>query len=689
MKQPELIIVRDHAGIIALKAYLEDKEFVALDTETTGLDASDEVIGFSVCACEEKAFYVIRHEYVRGNLIPCLGVGWSEMILDILKTKQLIGHNFNFDAMMIESNFKISLINQLHTDTMHLAHLLNENRRVGLKELCLEMYGDSATEEQTLMKASVLANGGLITKDKYEMYKADSALIAKYGAKDAWLTYKLFLDLVPQLYEQGLEDFYYQDETMPLLKGPTYDLNTTGLKVDLTALATLKQTLEAESIEALAFITSETSAKTSAKYPGTTKKNVFNIGSNQQLAWLLFGEMRLEFNTLTDTGKEVCQSLGLKLPYTYSAKLEFIYAIQASVGQMYHPESGKAKKIREPWAYIAVDKEALQKHSVKYKWIAELLGYQKKQKILNTYVIGIEERVKYGIIRPQFLQHGTTSGRFSSRNPNLQNLPREDQRVKNCLIARPGNVFVGADYSQLEPRVFAYMSGDTRLKEAFNSDQDFYSTVGMEVFNIKDAIPIKEGHPDAFGVKYKQLRNLSKVIALASVYGASASRLMKETGKSKDETQMDIDNYFEAFPDVAKMMTDRHADAKKNGQVTNLFGRPRRMPEAKLIEKRYGKNNDNLPYDARNLLNLAVNHSIQSTGASIVNRAMIQFYKNCQLAAVEAKIVSQIHDEIIVECGESDAESVTLLLQDAMENTVILQGVPLEAIPRTTKTLAK
>jgi DNA polymerase-1 len=107
-------------------------------------------------------------------------------------------------------------------------------------------------------------------------------------------------------------------------------------------------------------------------------------------------------------------------------------------------------------------------------------------KLLNTYIKGLGSKVQYGIIRPNFLQHGTTSGRYASRNPNFQNLPRDDERIKQCVTARPGKVFVSADQSQLEPRVFASYSQDKRLMDAFNGASDFYSVVGMEVYDKFD-----------------------------------------------------------------------------------------------------------------------------------------------------------------------------------------------------------
>ncbi len=677
-----------------LTEYIQQFDYVAYDCETTGLSKTHEVIGFSICTEEDKACYVILQKWEGSQLVD-LQLNVSSL-LKTLQTKQLIMHNGVYDCKMAEAYFKINLIDSLHTDTMVLAHLLDENRRVGLKELAKFYFGEDAAEEQRLMKESVAANGGKITKDHFELYKADSQLLAKYGAQDALLTFKLFNTLVPELFEQGLDKFFYEEETMPLLKGPTYQLNTVGLKVDAPYLTNLKKQLEAECLEARAFIKNEISAKISAKYPGTKKSNTFNIGSNQQLSWLLFGEYGLEFGSLTKEGKTVAKALIGKTPYTLRDKKHFIAACLHSESNIHQPEAtvnGKkvrAKKVKSPWAYIAADKDILKKYAPKYAWIAKLLELKQKSKILDTYLIGIEERVQYGIINPSFLQHGTTSGRYASRDPNFQNLPRDDKRVKKCLIARPGKVFVGADYSQLEPRVFAYYSQDERLMKVFNGTDDFYSAIGMEVYNKHDCLPIKEGSPDAFGIKYKKLRDLSKVIALASTYGASAWQLMKTTGKSEQDTQQDIDNYFEAFPGVKGMMLEAHNLAKTEGQVTNLFGRPRRMPEAKRITKLYGnKEHSELPYDARSLLNLAVNHRIQSTGASIVNRASIAFYNDCKAVGIDCQLIAQVHDSLVVECNEKDAEDVVALLQNAMENTVELKGVPLEAQPKIGYNLAE
>lgn len=695
---PELKILRSPQDIENLIAYLAQFEFVAYDCETTGLARTSQVIGVSVCAEEEQAFYVILSYWDRATqrLVDLGNLEEVKLLLKTLQTKKLIMHNATFDCMMSAAFFNINLIDSLHTDTMILAHLLDENQKIGLKELGKAHFGESAISEAKEMKESVESNGGQVTKTNYEMYKADAQLIAKYGAKDSWLTLKLFYILVDDLYEQGLDTFFYEEESMPLLKGPTFELNTVGLKMDREALAVLKKNLQAECLEAKVFILNEIKDLVKEKYPGTSAKTTFNLGSSSQLAWLLFGKMGLDFGTLTEKGKEICRSMGMKLPYLVSGRREFIERCSISSGYEYEKaakivtngvsKTVRAKKVRDPWNYIQVNQVILKKYADRYTWIKKLLEYQKANKLLSTYVEGFEERIVYGTMNPSFLQHGTPSGRYASRNPNFQNLPRDDKRVKACVVARPGKVFVGADMSQLEPRVFAYYSNDARLKEVFRGAADFYSTIGMEVYNKTDCTPMKDGSPNAFGVKYKKLRDLSKVIALASVYGATAHQLAPTTGKNKEETQKDIDRYFAQFPGVKKFMEHSHDLVRKEGQVKSHFGRLRRLPEAKHIDS--FAEHANLDYSARTLLNLAVNFQIQSTGASIVNRSAIMMHKRKNELIIDCKLVLQVHDSLIYECGEADAEQVALLLQDSMENAVQLEGVAFEAKPLIGNNLA-
>lgn len=684
-----------------LQDYLIDKTLLSFDTETTGTDKGSTIIGFSVAAEIDLGFYVILEYWdpIQKKLIALETKDGAKAFMKCLIGKDLIMQNAGFDCARVHENFGIDLMPYVHTDTLLLGHLLNENRHNGLKERGVELYGEDARKEQNEMRESVYRNGGVLTKALYELYKADAELIAKYGAQDAILTLKIFYNDVPELYKQGLDKFFYDDETMPLCRTASYQMNTAGLRVDIDRLQKLKKELEVEILETQAFIYKEITPLVKDKYPGTSKAKTFNIGAGQQVSWLLFENLKMEFNTLTKGGRALCKKIGIKVPYHAAAKRAFIAEMRQRHGEVYeagkyNPKTkkvGKPKKIGHYWQYLSTGKITMELHSKRFKWVQKLREHSKAKKLLSTYVLGIEGKMKYGIIRPQFLQHGTTSGRFSSKAPNFQNLPAGDKRVKACIIPRPGKIFVGADHSQLEPRVFASVSGDETLLKCFSDGLDFYSVVAAPVYKVTDASLIKdEDNPEFFGNKYAKLRKIIKEFALATVYGTTAFQLSVKLGMTADECQEIINSYFASYPKVELMMLERHEQAKSAGVVYSTYGRPRRIPEATKISTLYGKNTPHgeLPYTARNLLNLAVNHPVQSTASSIVNRNMIYLYRAIMTRAtldsqwLEVKIVVQVHDSIVLEGPEVLAQEMAVLLKESMEKSVELPRVTLIATPK-------
>lgn len=691
---PEFLhVIREPWEMDVLLDYLKSFEYVAYDTETTGLALDAEIVGFSVSCEADRAFYIITSEWdvEKKELIRHPYREKYLEVLHVLQTKKLIMHNALVDVNWTRVNYDVDLMPALHTDTMILAHLMDENQPIGLKEQGRRLFGESAVEEQRLMQESVIARGGVWEKKRggnKEMFKADPELMGKYGGKDTILTLKLFYHYIPQLMEEGLDNFFFDDECMPLLKGPTFDLNTTGLRIDVAKLKKLQEDLKVECETLRAEISESIAPLIKDKYPGTKVNNTFNMGSGQQLAWLLFIRLGNDWKKLTRKGREFAKEHMGKVPYNPSGKRNFMEACV---------EMGVA-----PQKYIQADKSALMNYATKYTWVAKLLKLKQSDKLLNTYAVGMERFLKYGVIYPTFFQCGTTGGRYSSSKPNFQNLPRKDKRIKSCVLSRNGKVFIGADYEQLEPRVFASQSKDIRLMKCFADKEDFYSVIGMDVFHKFDCHKTKsDTDPQFFGNKYPILRDLSKGTALSATYGTTAYKmsdlLRDEEGKNlpPQQTQQIIDDYFTAFPDVKKMQLESHEMAKKDGVVYNLFGRPRRIPEAKRIPKMFpGAEHAELPYYWRSLLNLSVNHRIQSTAASIINRAMIAFYKRKNELALtdprwnEVKLVMQIHDEAIVEAPEALEAAVIYELRYSMENTVKLPGVDLIAKPKAARCLA-
>ncbi len=683
-----LIVIQTCEEFDRLQAYLDSLEtdIIAFDTETTGLGPDAEVIGYSIAGETDIGIYVVLSYWDKEQqkLIYTGLKEKSKPIIEWLKTKRLVMHNCNFDCKMVKRDFGIELIDSVFVDTLELAFLLNENRSVGLKDLAASLFGESAKQEQEEMAASVIANGGKWMAKQKEMFKADVNILARYGAKDTILTLKLLHEFTQELFDQNLDTFFFDEESMPLMRGPTYELNTTGLKIDMDKLKKLEASLELECATLKAEIDEAVAKYVVDLKDKKGKKKKFSIGSSQQLAWLLFIKLENEFKQLTKGGRKFAKDTIGKLPYSALDKRKFIRACQ---------DSGK-----DPAKLIACDKATLTQLARRYDWVAKLLKYKGAGKILKTYATGMQRFINYGVIYPSFLQHGTTSGRYSSRAPNFQNLPRDDKRIKDCIISRPGKVFVAADYSQLEPRVFASVSQDKRLMECFAKGEDFYSVVGIPIFKRFECSAIKnEDDPNCFAMKYEHERQVSKQVSLASAYGTTAHKqaqvLTENDGSpmSVEQCQGIIEAYFEEYPSVKKMMVDSHNTVMSTGMVHTLYGRPRRIPQATLLRRMFGKNvkHEDLPYEYRTLLNLSMNHRVQGSGASIVNRAAIAFHRRAREQNLDAKIILQVHDEIVAECPEAQAKQVAALLRDCMENTTILPGVKLIAKPKIGKTLAE
>lgn len=662
-------------------------DLFAVDTEATGLTEADDIIGISICAESNYAIYVILKQWIpeKQQLEDVISLDKAKELVISLCDKKILMHNAIFDCKLIKRCLGVDMMPSIKVDTLILSHLLDENRSNRLKDLGCQFFGADVKKEQEEMAASVVKNGGVAKLNKkssnIEMYKADADIIGKYGAKDALLTFNLAMLLVEQLAEnQDLWKFFFDDESMPLLKGPTYEMNTTGLKVDVHKLDKLEADLRYELLKLEESIYNDIYPYVKDEYPDTNKKNKFNINSPSQFSWLLFIKLGQEYKKLTPAGRELAKQLMGKIPYTISTKKQFIKKLQ-----------DKGKKAEK---YIAADKAVINQLKDKYQWLENFLTYKRLDKLQKTYVKGIKDRIRYGVIHPSFLQHGTTSGRYSSKDPNFQNLPRDDKRIKECIVARPNKVFVGADYSQLEPRVFAYYSQDWALMKCFENGDDFYSIIGARVYG-KEGISLKKDEKDSFAKKYNTLRQNAKIIGLSATYGTTAYKMIDaattEEGHrmSIEECQHIIDTYFEEFPGVKAFMDGSHKEVVKNGYVNNLFGRPRRIPEAKILQN-YGKfSHHNLDYSLRNLLNLAVNHKVQSTGASIINRAAIALHSRLKKEVPNAKLVLQVHDSLVAECDEKDGELVASIMKDCMENTCQLEGVKLEAEPQIGKNLGE
>ena len=733
--------------LISLETYL------AVDTETTGLDAKKDQITDLVIAGATWSECVSIKVWDGEKLVELVDRDTVINILNLVATKKLIMHNAQFDQPMILSNYGVDLTEALHCDTMLAAHTVDENRQnYGLKRLGTELLGIGAEDEKDELMQHLKDIGAGTA-----FYKADPSIRGKYAAKDGRLTYDLFVRLDAELREQRLDSFFYDDEVMPLLKYVTIPMETRGVKLDMEKLHRLKQEIDAD-INAL-------EDKIQAEISPLLKDfNDWYVAKEYPVK--LSGEFLHELMTMlapegwpkTKTGSyslsatEVCKAKKKGLipsvtsiesyigVYKDNQKAEPMERIPADVvkniqrilikksGQKYifnlkskdHLKRlffgyGQTKSVlKETPTSLTdkgnpqVDEDFLDIMAKKYSWAADLITYNKLNKIVGSYYNRFLEEQQDGIFYPTFFQHRTVSGRYGSDFQQLNRpieTPQEGDlvakytnEVRKLFVARPGNIFVDVDYESLEPHVFSHISNDIRLQNIFNMGHDFYSTIAIGAENLTEYSADKSAE-NYLGKKNKELRQKSKAYSLGIPYGLGDFKLSKDLNISQTEAAKIICNYFTAFPELKKWFDDTKVKVCKYGYIRTEAGRIRRFPLIKEMYAKYGE----VLFDSlelwkqfhdspktyaemkqiaslcRNELNNARNVQIQSLGASIVNRASILIAKELP-KFTGAYLVCQVHDQIVVECQEADKDRVAEMVQRIMETCWKL-SVKLKAPP--------
>jgi len=297
----------------------------------------------------------------------------------------------------------------------------------------------------------------------------------------------------------------------------------------------------------------------------------------------------------------------------------------------------------------STDAETLEKLKEQHDIIPAILAWRKVSKLKSTYTDGLTKTIDPdGRIRSTFHQTVTATGRLSSADPNLQNLPvrREDgSEIRRCFTARPGWVLVDADYSQIELRVLAHVADDAAMQEAFASGKDFHAVTASQVFHV----PLSEVTP--------KLRSAAKAVNFGIVYGISAWSLADDIKVSNGEAQDYIDAYLARYTGVKNYMDTVKAQAEKTGFVTTIYGRKRTIPELKA-------SNFNLRAFGQRA---AMNTPIQGAAADIIKLAMVRVDKRLRQEGLQARLILQVHDELIIEAPEAERERVSLLLKEEME----------------------
>ena len=320
------------------------------------------------------------------------------------------------------------------------------------------------------------------------------------------------------------------------------------------------------------------------------------------------------------------------------------------------------KKTQRGWSTDAETLEALRD----YPLVEDILQYRAYQKLNSTYVEGLLKVIgEDGRIHTTFNQTEARTGRLSSDNPNLQNIPIRTElgsQLRAYFIAKPGCVLVDADYSQIELRILAHVTGDEHMQQAFRSGQDIHRSTAARIYGI----PQGEVTP--------RVRSGAKAINFGIMYGKGAYSLSKDIGVTVKEADAFLKNYLAAFPSVSSYMDKTIVDARANGYVSTLFGRRRALPEL-------NSNSHNIRASGERM---ARNTPIQGTAADVIKLAMVRVWKRLRDEKMESRLILTVHDELIVEAPEAEAEKAAQILREEMEGCVHY-AVPLSTDVHTGK----
>ena len=424
---------------------------------------------------------------------------------------------------------------------------------------------------------------------EYRAYKDVVSLSNAYGYSEVGAGIFALADkLNTQLKEHGVEKLYYEVE-LPL-SDLLYRMEVEGVKVDEQLLGKMSVDMHGQ----LQAITEEI-----YQLAGES----FNVNSPMQLSKILFEKLSLPHGKKTQKG--------------YSTNNDVLEGL--------------------------VDKHPI---------ISKILEHRKVAKLLGTYVDGLKPLVKHGLVHTTFNQTLTSTGRLSSSDPNLQNIPIRNEMGKEIrkLFCSKHGVFVGADYSQIELRLLAAFSKDANLLDSFTSGQDIHTRVASELMGI----PPEMVNSD--------MRRMAKAVNFGIIYGISDFGLSQNANLSVKKAREYIKLYFERFPTIKTYLDGCVEQARRDGFVTTLTGRRRQIPEIK-------SNNYNLRAFGERA---AMNMPLQGSAADIMKIAMLKVDEAITKAGLNSKIVLQIHDELIVDCYLNEAEQVKRIVKEQMENAVSL-----------------
>ena len=589
--QNTTVIVDDAASLDALAEKLKTASILALDTETTGVDPM---------ACEPVGIS-LAVEAGTGYYIP-IGHTGAEKQLPLEEIREKIGPFLaDPDLPKAGHNIKYDMIilercgmpvRGIRFDSMIAGWILDpESRQLGLKPMAKALLGIRMTEIDTLIGKGKAQ----ITMDQVPVKEA-----APYAAADAEVVLQLMPVLRERMRAEGTEKVFEELEIplIPVLAA----MEMRGILLDRDFL---KQ-MSAELSERL--VSLEEQICREVGYP-------FNINSTQQLSTALFN------------------TLGLVPPRTAKKTAAGNYSTAADVLEEMRGE-----------------------HPV----IDMILEYRELGKLKSTYTDTLPESIdpKTGRVHTSFSQTGTVTGRLASSSPNLQNIPTRTElgkQIRTAFTAAPGCRLLSVDYSQIELRIVAHMSGDESMIAAFNAGQDIHAATAAAIYHC------------GIDEVTKDQRRHAKAINFGLIYGMSSFGLSRSTGLTPAEASAFVKAYFEQFPKVKSFLDGLRVTAAQQGWVSTLAGRKRYFPNLKR----------EMNYNLRNREEReAINAPVQGTSADILKAALIRLPAELEKQGLHAPIILQVHDELLLECPEEELDRTRAVVQEVMENITTL-SVPL------------
>lgn len=619
-----------------LKEYMDhckqSGEYV-LDVETTGLDIyNDILVGICLYTPGETSAYVpfnhtdlqnvrvaeqMSEEQVRDIMLPCL----QDQEL------RCINHNIKFDNKKLAWDWKQIIVN-IYWDTLIAGYVLNENEPHGLKPLYNKyiLHGKGSSEDY----------GDLFEGIPFNYVPIEVATV--YGANDGFKTYALYKFQAQYLREDHpREDFrkmYYvfREVEMPLIPLCT-DMEMRGVEIREDFAKELSEDFNKEMVEV------------EAKCDAYVEQ---------------FKQYILDHNNLMRLTKGTCK-INYSSPQQVAALFYDIFKLR-SVSRK--EPRGTGDKIIQKFLSTAKKKD-----TKKSREFAEFLeNYQRFKeikKLLGTYVDKIPQvkEPKINAVYTTYNQYGAKTGRFSSSDTvskiNLQNIPSKEKRIRKIFKARDGYKLVGGDFSQIEPRVLAFLSGDESMINAYKEGKDLYAIMGSQVYQLPYE-DCREFYPDGtVNAEGKHRRTTMKSVLLGIMYERGATAIGEQFNKSAEWAQQLIDNFYKSFPKINQYRLKIENMAETYGYVTTITGRKRRLPDMQLEDK------DDYRYQEAHRQSL--NSVIQGSSADIMKLSMIAIYNDPRYKALDCHMIITVHDELIMEVPEDHIKEGAELLVGTMK----------------------